>query len=88
MRIFVLNLNKYEKYTLKAASKIVVYKILSFFSRESKTWHFMWIVCLADSSHEMPSLIFGVVKPFLIKCYSQKNQCVETAILGEIVCVE
>ena len=22
-------------------------------------WHFIWIVCLADDSHEMPSLIFS-----------------------------
>ena len=23
------------------------------------TWHFMWIVCLADDSYEIPSLIFS-----------------------------
>ena len=27
------------------------------FFREYKTWNFMWIVCLADDSHEMTSLI-------------------------------
>ena len=26
--------------------------------RENKAWHCMWIVCLADNSHEMPSLTF------------------------------
>ena len=30
-----------------------------FFSRENKTWLFMWIVCLADDSHEMSRLILS-----------------------------
>ena len=29
---------------------------------ENMTWHFMWIVCLADDSHEMSSLIFSQKK--------------------------
>ena len=27
------------------------------FYRENKPWHFMWVVCWTDSSHEMPCLI-------------------------------
>ena len=30
-----------------------------FFVREIKAWHFIWIVYIADNSHEMPSLIFS-----------------------------
>ena len=29
------------------------------FFRENKSWHFMWIVCLADDSHEMSKLVFS-----------------------------
>ena len=38
--------------------------ILNFYAffRENKAWDFMWIVCWADDSHEMPSLIFSEKK--------------------------
>ena len=26
---------------------------------ENEAWHFMWIVCYADNSHEMSNLIFS-----------------------------
>ena len=32
--------------------------IIFFIFREHNAWHFMWIVILADNSHEMPSIIF------------------------------
>ena len=35
------------------------FKNISLFFRENKAWHFMWIVCLADDSHEMSSIIFS-----------------------------
>ena len=50
---------------LKALSEIVADDILFYlllFYRENKTWHFMWIVCRADDSHEMISLIFSEKK--------------------------
>ena len=31
--------------------------IFSLFFRENKTWYFMWILCLAEDSHETSSLI-------------------------------
>ena len=34
-------------------------KYLILFFRGNKAWHFMWTVCLADSSHEMISLLFS-----------------------------
>ena len=34
---------------------------------KNKASHFMWIVCLADDSHEMPSLIFS--KKYFLKKY-------------------
>ena len=30
-----------------------------FFSEKNKTWHFMWIFCSADNSHEMSCLILS-----------------------------
>ena len=44
-----------------ALSKIAADDILFFplFFRENETWNFMWIVCPADDSHEMPNLIFS-----------------------------
>ena len=34
------------------------------FFRENKSWHFMWIVCLADDSHEISRLVFSEKKFF------------------------
>ena len=31
---------------------------LNLYFREIKSWHFMWIVCLADDSHEISRLVF------------------------------
>ena len=33
-----------------------------FFSEENKSWHFMWIVCQADDSHEISRLVFSEKK--------------------------
>ena len=51
-----------QQLTLKALSKFVIGDILKFFLlffRENKTRHFMWIIYLADDSHEMSSLTFS-----------------------------
>ena len=39
-------------------SKIYSRRHSNFFFRENKSWHFMWIICQADSSHEMSRLVF------------------------------
>ena len=47
--------------TLKVQSKICSRrhsKKFFFFFRENKSWHFMWIVCQADDSHEMSRFVF------------------------------
>ena len=33
--------------------------IFFLFFRENKSWHFMWIVCSADDSHEISRLVFS-----------------------------
>ena len=48
-----------------AAEDILIYLFLIF--RELKAWHFMWIVCLADNSHKMSSLIFLLKVIIIIK---------------------
>ena len=48
--------------SFKAPRKIVADRMSNFlksFFKENKTWHFMWIICLADDSHEMSRLIFS-----------------------------
>ena len=49
-----------QQLTLKAPRKILeqmtVYFCFLFF-RENNAWHYMWIVCLADHSHVMSSII-------------------------------
>ena len=37
----------------------ILFIFFFFFIKKNKTWHFMWIVYLADDSHEMPSIIFS-----------------------------
>ena len=81
---------------LKALSKIVADELLflSFlfliFFRENKTWHFMWIVCLADNSHEMPSFIFSEIFFFknemssLIFSDTYKNQVFAAGEISDI----
>ena len=49
--------------TIKAPSKICRRQHLNFlfiilFFRDYKSWHFMWIISLADDSHEMSRLFF------------------------------
>ena len=34
------------------------YFFFLFFVLENKSWHFMWIICQADYSHEISRLIF------------------------------
>ena len=49
----------------KILSKIVADNVLNFsklFLREDKTWHFMWIVCWADNSHEMTAYFLQKIK--------------------------
>ena len=50
--------------TIKAPSSasddILIF--LYFFLEKNKTRHFIWIVCLADNSHEMSSLIYSEKK--------------------------
>ena len=45
--------------TIKALCKIVADNILNFvyhyFFRENKIWHFLYVVCWVDDSHEMSS---------------------------------
>ena len=56
------SLHEVPALTLKAlipTTKVVFFYILVLLFKENKAWHFMWIVCLADDSHEMPSLIFS-----------------------------
>ena len=58
-----------QQLTLKALSKFVAANILKFFLlffRENKTWHFMWIICLADDSHEMSSYFLWNIKHFTV----------------------
>ena len=31
----------------------------SLFARENNSWHFMWIICQADYSHEMSTFVFS-----------------------------
>ena len=38
------------------------------FFRENKAWHFMWIVCYADNSLEMPSLIIAEKELKKLEC--------------------
>ena len=47
-------------WTLKSQSQtqqMTFYFLFSLY-RENKTWHFMWIICLVDDSHEMSSFIY------------------------------
>ena len=51
--------------TLKAWSKICSRrhsKTFVLFFRENKSWHFMWIICLADDSHEMLTCFLWKIK--------------------------
>ena len=61
--------------TLKAPSKICSRQHFEFFFtyyflffRENKSWHFMWIICLADDSHEMSRLYS--LKKIKVKLFS------------------
>ena len=54
--------NKFVMLTLKAPVTTAAGNILKFFFllffKENKSWYFMWIVCLADDSHEISRLVF------------------------------
>ena len=41
--------------TTAADNNFFIYFFLFF--RENMSWHFMWIICLADDSHEMSRLV-------------------------------
>ena len=54
--VFVSNPIRYPILTLKRQAKFVADDFHFFFFlffRENKSWHFMWIICWADNSHEM-----------------------------------
>ena len=43
-----------------AADDILKFSLFfKLFFGENNAWYFMWIVCLADNSDDMPSLIFS-----------------------------
>ena len=49
-----------ENLTLKAPRKIIEQTTIYFyflFFRENNAWHYMWIICQADDSHVMSSII-------------------------------
>ena len=53
-------LAEFWKLTLKAPRKILEQTTIYFcflFFRENNAWHYMWIVCQADDSHVMSSII-------------------------------
>ena len=56
--------------TLKRLSKILanILIFLNIIFRENKVWQFMWIICLADDSHEISSLIFSKKNYQIIIC--------------------
>ena len=48
--------------TLKGPRKILEQTTIYFsflYFRENNAWHYMWIICLADDSHVMSSIIFS-----------------------------
>ena len=50
------------KLTIKGPRKILEQTTIYFcflFFRENNAWHYMWIVCQADDSHVMSSIIFS-----------------------------
>ena len=60
-KILTKNLESLNDLTLEALSKIVADNILKnclIILQRNKTWHFMQIVCWADSSHEMTTVTF------------------------------
>ena len=55
----------YSHLTLKRQIKIAADDTLIFlllFLEENKAWSFMWILCLAEDSHKISSLIFSEKK--------------------------
>ena len=58
----ILNYNlllfKHGKLKVKITEKKSTFFFLLF--RENKVWHFMWIICLTNNSHEIPFLYFIV----------------------------
>ena len=45
------------KAQIKTAAENIYSSFFFVFFRENKAWYFLWIVNLADKSHEMPSLV-------------------------------
>ena len=50
------------------------------FFRESKAWHFRWIICSANDSHEMSSLIFSQKN----NVKKKKKKCLLQVLLGAL----
>ena len=42
----------------------------SLLKKDNKLWHFMWIICLADESHEMSTFVFETKKEKKLKVSS------------------
>ena len=57
----VMIISTSEVLNLKAPSKFAVdnSQFLFLFFKEKRTWHFMYVVCQSDDSHEMLSLIYS-----------------------------
>ena len=70
--INTFGLKKKHILTLKApittaADNNFLFSFFLFF-RENKSWHFMWIICQADNSHEMSRLVFSEKKKKFLEC--------------------
>ena len=73
--------------TLKAPRKIIEQTTIYFyflFFRENNAWHYMWIVCLADDSHVMSSIISS--KKLCRTCFENVVYQSWLALYGLMVC--
>ena len=71
--------------TLKAPRKILEQKTVCFcflFFRENNAWHYMWIVCQADDSHVMSSIISSE------KCEKHALKCRLPVVIGALRVLE
>ena len=55
----------------------IFYFFFFFFFRENNSWHFMWIVCLADNSHEISRLVFS-------EKWTKHFECLLQILLGAL----
>ena len=68
--------------TTAADDIFIIIIIIIIIFRVNKSWHFMWIVCQADNSHEMSRLVFSQKKKkkkiFFLEC------CLLQILLGAL----